>query len=130
MPWIFSYGTLQRDDVQRATYGRLLRGRDDALVGFALTSVRIEDPQRASKLGRTHHANAAFDGRDGSRVQGMVFEVSDAELAATDRYEREDGYERIAVTLASGLAAWVYVHARSRTDRGLPTKDENGSSQG
>ena len=128
MPWIFSYGTLQRDDVQRATYGRLLRGLDDALVGFALTSVRIADPERAAMLGRTHHANAVFGGCADNRVPGIAFEISDAELAATDRYEREDGYERIAVTLASGLEAWVYVDAQSRTDRGLPTNDAHGSS--
>lgn len=113
MPWIFSYGTLQHDDVQRATYGRLLEGREDALVGFELTTVRIADPQRAAMLGRTHNANAAFDGREDSRVQGMVFEISDAELVDTDRYEEADRYKRIAVTLASGLEAWVYVDARS-----------------
>lgn len=113
MPLVFSYGTLQQDDVQRATYGRRLHGQSDALVGFTLASAEIADPQRAAQLGRTHHANAAFDGREDSRVQGTAFEISDAELADTDRYEELDGYERIAVTLASGREAWVYVDARS-----------------
>jgi hypothetical protein len=34
MALLFSYGTLQQPDVQRATFGRLLRGEPDALVGF------------------------------------------------------------------------------------------------
>lgn len=128
MPLIFSYGTLQREEVQRATYGRLLQGRGDALVGFTLASVEIADPQRAAMLGRTHNANAAFDGREDSRVPGMVFEISDAELADTDRYEEPDGYKRIAVTLASGREAWVYVDARSLPGPGQPQEDANGSS--
>ena len=113
MPLIFSYGTLQQDDVQLATFGRPLHGHSDELVGYELTSVRIDDPQRAAALGKTHHANANSTGRRESRVQGMVFEITDTELAATDRYEQLDGYRRTAVTLASGKQAWVYVDARS-----------------
>ena len=35
--WLFSYGTLQQDEVQLATFGRLLEGRKDALPGYATT---------------------------------------------------------------------------------------------
>ena len=63
--------------------------------------------------GRTHHANVTFNGRDDSRVSGMVFEITDAELAAADRYEELAAYKRIAATLASGKQTWVYVDARS-----------------
>ncbi len=113
MPLIFSYGTLQQQGVQLSTFGRLLHGCSDDLVGFELTSVRIEDPRRAATLGKTHHANVAFNGRPDSRVRGMALEITDAELADTDRYEQRDGYTRIAVTLASGCDAWAYVDARS-----------------
>jgi gamma-glutamylcyclotransferase (GGCT)/AIG2-like uncharacterized protein YtfP len=41
-------------------------------------------------------------------VSGVVFEISDAELAAADQYEHTAGYARIAVNLASGKQAWVY----------------------
>ena len=34
MPLLFSYGTLQQDDVQRATFGRLLTGQRDTLPGY------------------------------------------------------------------------------------------------
>jgi gamma-glutamylcyclotransferase (GGCT)/AIG2-like uncharacterized protein YtfP len=40
-----------------------------------------------------------------------VFEVSEAELAAADRFEQPFAYTRIATTLASGKEAWVYVYA-------------------
>lgn len=113
MPLLFSYGTLQQDNVQLSTFGRLLKGQSDALPGFESTQVKIEDPQLAAISGRTHFDNALFNGNNESRVRGMVFEVSDAELAAADQYEKLAAYIRIAVTLASGIRAWVYVDARS-----------------
>ena len=113
MPLLFSYGTLQLESVQLSTFGRLLRGRKDELPRFEPSLVRIEDPQRVAAGGRTHHANATFNGMDGSRVSGTVFEITDAELAAADRYEQADAYVRVAAILASGHQAWVYVDARS-----------------
>ena len=113
MPLLFSYGTLQRDDVQQSTFGRLLDGHRDELPGFEPALVSIDDPQLAAAVGRTHHANVTFTGRQDSRVAGMVFEVTNAELAAADDYEQVAAYVRIGVTLASGREAWVYVDARS-----------------
>jgi gamma-glutamylcyclotransferase (GGCT)/AIG2-like uncharacterized protein YtfP len=113
MPLIFSYGTLQHQDVQLSTFGRQLEGDRDELPGFEPALVRIEDPQAVATGGRTHHANVTFNGRDDSRVSGTVFEITDAELAATDRYEQLAAYKRITATLASGKQAWVYVDARS-----------------
>ena len=46
----------------------------------------------------------------GEKVDGMVFEITAAELAAVDRYEVSD-YKRVEVVLCSGLKAWVYVQA-------------------
>jgi hypothetical protein len=111
MPFLFSYGTLQQDDVQRATFGRPLQGHPDELPRFEPALARIEDPAQAAAIGRTHHANVTFNGHADSRVPGTVFEVTDAELSAADDYERPASYERIAVSLASGKEAWVYVHA-------------------
>ncbi len=74
-------------------------------------------------MGRTHHDNATFNGRPESCVSGTVFEVTDAELDAADRYEQAADYIRIAVTFASGQQGWVYVHAPSAPDRVLTTKD-------
>jgi|SRR5918995_5147513 hypothetical protein len=115
MPLLFSYGTLQLPEVQRATFGRLLHGHRDELTGFEPSLVEIGDGRQAAAVGRTHHANVTFSGRADSRVPGTVFEVTDAELAAADEYERPASYERVAVTLASGKEAWVYVHAPTST---------------
>jgi gamma-glutamylcyclotransferase (GGCT)/AIG2-like uncharacterized protein YtfP len=75
--------------------------------------VPIDDSHLVATSGRTHHANVVFNGRNDSRVDGTVFEITDDELAAADRYEQTSAYTRIAATLASGAKAWVYVDARS-----------------
>jgi gamma-glutamylcyclotransferase (GGCT)/AIG2-like uncharacterized protein YtfP len=111
MPLLFSYGTLQQDNVQLATFGRLLHGKRDELVGFEQRLVKIEDASVVSTSGKTHHPNVTFNGRNESRIDGTAFEITDAELASADRYEQLGGYKRIAVVLASGKQAWVYVHA-------------------
>ena len=113
MPLLFSYGTLQQEEVQLSTFGRLLQGERDELPGFELSLVRIENPQVVAPSGQTHYANVTVNGRNDCRVRGTVFEISDAELAAADRYEAPAAYQRIAATLASGKQAWVYVHTRS-----------------
>lgn len=113
MPLLFSYGTLQQEDVQRSTFGRLLQGQSDELLGFEPSFVKIDDPQVVATSGKTHYANVTFNGRNDSRVSGTVFEITAAELAAADQYEQLATYIRIAVTLASGKQAWVYVDARS-----------------
>lgn len=115
MPLLFSYGTLQQDDIQLATYGRRLVGHRDELVGFAPALVKIEDPELAARLGKTHHNDVTRTTDQDSRVAGMVFEVTDEELARTDDYEAEFFYDRVMAGLASGKQAWVYVHVGRAT---------------
>ena len=100
MALLFSYGTLQREDVQRATFGRRLQGQSDALPGFAPDTVGP-------------HANAQRTDAPGDRVSGTVFEVTDADLAAADEFERPARYTRVQVRLESGRTSWVYVFAGS-----------------
>ena len=111
MPLLFSYGTLQQEDVQMSNFGRVLRGQPDELVGFEQSSLRIEDPQFVAASGKPYHAIVKFNGRNDSRARGTVFEISDAELAKADQYEPA-GYKRISAMLASGKQAWVYADAR------------------
>ena len=98
--------------MQLATFGRLLRGQPDALVGFEQAMVLIEDPQVVATSGKTHHPIVRPSADPASRVPGTVFEVTDAEIYSADEYE-VSAYRRIAVQLASGAQAWVYVDARS-----------------
>lgn len=110
MPLLFSYGTLQQENVQLATFGRQLQGRPDELPGFTLLSIEIKNPDVVATSGLRHHRIARRTGRDSDRVPGMVFELSDAELASADQYE-DPAYTRVEVTLGSGRRAWVYVEA-------------------
>ncbi|MEO5816437.1 MAG: gamma-glutamylcyclotransferase family protein [Gemmatimonadaceae bacterium] len=116
MPLLFSYGSLQLESVQLSTFGRRLAGASDELVGFARTTVSIDDPQLVATLGKTHHDNVELTRDREARVAGMVFEVGDAELASVDAYEAAFSYARIDAMLASGRRACLYVH--SDTHRG------------
>ncbi len=109
MPLLFSYGTLQQEDVQRALFGRSLSGGADQLVGYEQSLVRIDDDGVVAASGKTHHP-IVRPGRADGRVSGTVFEITDEEFANVDRYE-VGAYRRIAVELASGMTAWVYVDA-------------------
>ena len=111
MPRLFSYGTLQQQNVQLATFRRLLDGHPDELHGYESTLVAIDDPQLVATSGKTHHANASYSGHRDHRVTGTAFDVTEDELAAADAYERLASYERVRVALASGRQAWVYVYA-------------------
>ena len=111
MPLLFSYGTLQQEDVQLSTFGRLLNGHADALVGFEQSLQTVEDPEFVATSGKAEHAIVTYNGKPESRVNGMVFEVSDGELAQSDAYEPE-GYARISTKLASGKQAWVYTRTQ------------------
>lgn len=110
MPLVFSYGTLQKESVQLATFGRLLVGSSDALPGYSETRVPIVDPAQRAATGLTHYANAEHNGDYNNQVKGTAFELSAAELAIADGYEQIADYARIEVTLVSGQRAWVYVH--------------------
>jgi hypothetical protein len=112
MPLLFSYGTLQRQDVQLATFGRRLRGEPDELVGFEESILRVTDPEFVAASGKADHAVVRFTGRSDGRVRGTVFELTERELEDADRYEPA-GWKRVSATLASGREAWVYADARS-----------------
>ena len=107
---LFSYGTLRQAEVQIANYGRLLDGEPDALSGYRLEPVEIADPDVVRISGKAVHAIAVASGDSRNRIPGMVFALTEAELAATDAYET-DAYARIEVVLETGRRAWVYVAA-------------------
>ena len=108
--WLFAYGTLQDDAVQVKTFGRRLEGRADALVGYRVVMVRIEDPEFVASGGADEQRSLRFTGNAADTVEGMVFTVSRKELAQADAYEPK-GYERVLVQLRSGSKAWAYLAA-------------------
>lgn len=107
---LFSYGTLQQEEVQRATFGRKLLGVPDHLIGYKLSMVKITDPQVLVTSGKEFHPILAHTGKEEDRVAGVVFEITSEELLQADRYEVAD-YKRIEAHFLSGATAWVYVKA-------------------
>jgi hypothetical protein len=100
---LFSYGTLRQPEVQRTTFGRELEGRPDAIVGFELDYVTITDPHVIATSGSDRHPILRPTDRPDAAVEGTVFAISEADLAAADEYEVD--YRRIAVPLRSGAQA-------------------------
>jgi Gamma-glutamyl cyclotransferase, AIG2-like len=109
--FLFSYGTLQLEAVQRATFGRLLAGTGDALSGFEQVMLKIEDHAVIAVSGKAQHTIARFTGRASDVLFGTVFRVTPDDIQNADKYEVE-ACKRVAVTLRSGVRAWVYVEAQ------------------
>ena len=109
---LFSYGTLQLEAVQVATFGRTLAGTADTLAGFETVPLTIDDESVVALSGKAVHTMARPTGRDADVVPGTVFAVTPMEIENADKYE-VPAVKRIAVVLQSGTRAWVYVDARS-----------------
>ena len=109
--FLFSYGTLQLEAVQMATFGRHLAGTSDTLRGFELVVLKIDDQTVVAISGKTHHTMAKFTGRVSDVVSGTVFAVTPEEIQNADTYEVA-AVRRVPVVLQSGTRAWAYVDAR------------------
>ena len=109
MPYLFSYGTLQQESVQIASFGRALKGKPDILPGWRREMVEIIDAEVFCLSGERFHP-ILVPGESSDEIPGQVFEISEDELQRADAYEVED-YKRIAAKLKSGLDAFVYVKA-------------------
>src|SRR5215510_8744357 len=105
---LFTYGTLQLEEVQLSTFGRKLEGKRDALAGYRLVMIKIQDEDFVVKSGTADHRNLQFTGNASDLVEGIVFALTMEELEQSDAYEPE-GYERVLVQCRSGATAWVYV---------------------
>ena len=105
---LFSYGTLQTESVQLATFGRRLNGRPDALIGYRLRTIQIMDQEFVRTSGAEYHHNLEFTGNASDSVAGTTLAVTEHELKQADAYE-PDGYKRGRVNLRSGIEAWVYL---------------------
>jgi hypothetical protein len=95
-----------------ATFGRPLAGTRDALRGFDLVALKIEDQAVVVISGTALHTMARFTGRASDVVAGTVFAVTSDELQNADTYEVA-AVKRVAVVLQSGARARAYVDARS-----------------
>ena len=94
---LFSYGTLQDEEVQLSTFGRTLAGEPDTLPSYA-------------KGMCGPYLNIRFTGLKSDFVQGIRLDVTKAELDDADIYEATADYKRMEVQLNSGRRAWVYLN--------------------
>jgi gamma-glutamylcyclotransferase (GGCT)/AIG2-like uncharacterized protein YtfP len=105
---LFSYGTLQKEDVQLEVFSRLLRRSKDVLAGYKLSPVEITDTGFLSKGEDRGQLTLVPTSDENDRIEGSVFEISAKELLAADKYEPEN-YKRVKVRLQSGKEAWAYI---------------------
>ena len=103
---LFSYGTLQLEAVQMSTFGRRLAGTRDALPGFKVVPLEIDDPAVVAISGKAVHTMATPTGRMSDVIGGTVFAVTQDEIQHADQYEVA-AVRRVSVTLQSGARAWA-----------------------
>ena len=108
MPLLFSYGTLQLEQVQLETFDRLLKGEKDILEGYQLTMIEITDAEVLRKSNQQFHPIISFSDDKNDQVEGVLFEVTEDEILQADRYEVDD-YKRVEVIFKSGKKGYIYI---------------------
>lgn len=106
--YLFSYGTLQLENVQKENYGRVLKGSKDRLKGYKLENIKITDKIVLEKSKQLFHPIAIASENKEHFIDGIIFEITAEELAQTDAYEVSD-YKRVLETFQSGKKAWIYI---------------------
>lgn len=104
---LFSYGTLQKPEVQLKLFGRLLNGAKDILKGYKIVSIEVTDESFLAKGEGKFQRTLVPSKENDDSIEGIVFELSTEELLLADKYE-PDNYQRVIVTLKSGKEAWIY----------------------
>ncbi len=110
MERLFSYGSLRDEKVQRAIFGHPVEGVADAITGYRLAEVVIDDATTAELSGTNVHRILDPTDNVEDRIEGLVLSLTDDELQLADDYE-DAAYKRVSARLASGGEAWVYVRA-------------------
>ena len=97
---LFAYGSLRKPEVQLANFGRLLDGEPDALTGYTLSRVTIDNPAALAASGTAIHDLALPSGNPADLIPGTLFRLTAAEIEAADIYEDvafSRYYSRVAV---------------------------------
>ena len=105
---LFSYGTLQLENVQIETFGRKLNGVKARLLRYKLAEIEISDLQVIAKSNKKYHPIAKFTGIDEDFIDGVIYEITKNELLLSDTYEVKE-YERINEIFSEDKNAWIYV---------------------
>ena len=108
MEYLFSYGTLQKEEIQLKLFGRLLESEPDTLEGYMISTIEITDRRFLDQGEERFQKTVAPTGICADFVKGTVLELSKSELQLVEKYEPEN-YRRIKVKLDSGKSAWVFL---------------------
>ena len=108
--FLFSYGTLQKTEVQAELFGRTLIGFPDSLRNYKTTQIEIRNPEFVLKSAQRLHSIAIRTSDNTDTITGTALEITPEELLIADKYEPEE-YKRVQVTLDSGGHAWIYTSA-------------------
>jgi len=106
--YLFSYGTIQKDEVQQALFGRLLFGSRDVFKGYKTLFIEIDDASFLSNGGEKNQQTVVKSEDEDDAVEGMVLDLSEIDLLIADQYEPAE-YKRVIVRLESGKRAWIYM---------------------
>ena len=101
---LFSYGTLQNENIQLDIFGRILKGKIDKIYRFKLKSILIKVALEIKE----EFLIAVNSDAENDFIESFIYEILEEELIKVDEYEGED-YQRVLKTLNSGKKAWVYV---------------------
>lgn len=96
--YLFTYGTLQQEDIQLTVFSRTLSGFSDTLSGYKLSDEKVVGIYPVMQ-----NSDVPTD-----FVNGRVYMCSNKEILDVDKYEGP-AYKRIKVTLNSGKSAWAYI---------------------
>jgi gamma-glutamylcyclotransferase (GGCT)/AIG2-like uncharacterized protein YtfP len=102
MQKLFSYGSLQNEEVQEDLFGRLIQGTPETLIGYELNEIQIEE-----EFGIVHYPIIMKTDNLNDTISGMVYDVTLIELHQADLYEGKH-YKRVEVILQSNQKAWAY----------------------
>lgn len=106
--FLFTYGTLQKPEVQLRLFDRTLVGFPDRLKGYAIVPIKITD-KRFLEMGLGDVQKTITPSANAEEViEGSILELTEKELMKADQYE-PDNYRRIRLRFESGRQAWVYV---------------------
>ncbi|WP_251450579.1 gamma-glutamylcyclotransferase family protein [Microbacterium sp. Marseille-Q6648] len=105
---LFSYGSLRDPEVQRGTFGRVVRTEGDVLPGYTVDYAEVEDHREIDDATPRIVPVVRETGSSLDKVVGSVLHLDEDELDACDEYQASL-YRRARVVLASGRAAWVYL---------------------
>lgn len=103
MPLLFTYGTLQNNNIQRQLFGKEIHGTKDFLRCYKLETIKIP---KNHPLAETYFI-ARYTGNQNDKIDGTVYKLDNNELVITDKYEGSS-YQRKTILLNSNKEAIIY----------------------